>query len=406
MTVQAPAATLPVLRDYEVLEKIASGSMAAVYKARAHESGEVVALKVPFPAVADNPVLLQRFQEEFRVGSTLRHPGLVRALAFGREGPAYYIVMEFVEGVDLCQRLEEGGPLPEAEAVGIIVQIARALHEAHRHGIIHRDVKPDNILLTAGGGAKLADLGLIKDLEGELGLTRTGRGLGSPNFIAPEQFNDARDAGAACDVYSLGATLYMAVTGELPFRSRSLAATLKKKENNQLVPPRELVPSLSERLDWAIRRAVQANPRQRHASCLEFIRALTEGGAPAPGADAPAGLAGGRRGAPNRRRSLRYPCTLATVCEVGTSVHDGEEGSEDRWEATVQNLSVAGVGLLLQRRFEPGTVVNVLLQSPDGRVRRSLEMQILRVSPAAGGRWATGGVFNKELTKEDLRQLV
>jgi serine/threonine protein kinase len=402
MPVSAPASNLPDLRDYEVLEKIAAGSMAAVYKARSRESGDLVAVKVAFPAVAENPVLLQRFQEEFRVGSTLAHPGLVRALAFGQEGPVYYLVMEYVEGVDLWQRLQDGGPLREEEAVGIIVQVARALHEAHRHGIIHRDVKPDNILLTPGGAAKLIDLGLIKDLEGELELTRTGRGLGTPNFIAPEQFSDARDAGVTCDIYSLGATLYMAVTGELPFSSRSLAATLKKKVNNQLVPPRDLLPSLSERVDWAIRRAVQANPRQRHASCLEFIAALT--GA-ATDADAPAAPAPGRRGS-NRRRSLRYPCTLATVCEVGTSVHEGEEGAEDRWSATVQNLSVAGVGLLLQRRFEPGTAVKVLLESPDGRVRRSLDMEILRVTPAAGGRWATGGKFLQELTKEDLRQLV
>jgi serine/threonine protein kinase len=402
MTVSAPPSTLPALRDYEVLEKIGAGSMAAVYKARARESGDLVALKVALPAVADNPVLLKRFQEEFRVGSTLLHPGLVRALEFGQEGPLHYLVMEFVEGVDLWQRLHEGGPLAEAEAVGVIVQVARALHEAHRHGIIHRDVKPDNILLTPGGTAKLGDLGLIKDLEGELGLTQTGRGLGTPNFIAPEQFSDARDAGVTCDVYSLGATLYMAVTGELPFHSRSLAATLKKKVNNQLVPPRDLVPSLSERLDWTIRRAVQANPRQRHGSCLEFIAALTGAGA---ATDPPATPAPARRAA-NRRRSLRYPCTLATVCEVGTSVHEGEDGAEDRWSATVQNLSVTGVGLLLQRRFEPGTVVKVLLESPDGRVRRSLDLHILRVSPAAGGRWATGGTFSQELSKEDLRQLV
>jgi serine/threonine protein kinase len=211
-------------------------------------------------------VLRQRFQEEFRVGSTLRHPGFVRALAFGQEGATYYLVMEYVDGGDLWQRLEQGGPLPEREAVHVIVQVARALHEAHRHGIIHRDVKPDNILLTADGAAKLCDLGLINDLEGELQLTRTGRGLGTPNFISPEQFHDAREAGVPSDVYSLGATLYMAVTGELPFRSRSLAATLKKKVNNELIPPRDLAPDLSESVDWAIRRAVQANPAQRHAS--------------------------------------------------------------------------------------------------------------------------------------------
>jgi serine/threonine protein kinase len=406
MPVRLPTQKLLKLRDYEVLDKIGAGGHAAVYKARSRASGELVALKVPLPAVADNPVLLKRFQEEFRVGSTLRHPALVRALDFCQEGATYYLVMEFVDGFDLSQRLEQSGPLPEGEAVGIIVQIARALHEAHRHGIIHRDVKPDNILLTADGKAKLGDLGLVKDLEAQLELTRTGRGLGTPNFIAPEQFSDARDAGVACDVYSLGATLYMAVTGELPFRSRSMAATLKKKQNNEVTPPRDIVPSLSERVDWAIRRAIQANPAQRHASCLEFIEALT--GPPARAAAVPAWARDGRRapGAGNRRRSVRYPCTLATVCEVGTSVHEGEPDALDRWDATVRNLSVAGVGLILRRRFEPGTMLSVVLQSPDGRVRRSLEMRVRHVARVSKGEWATGGTFTQELSKDDLRRLV
>jgi serine/threonine protein kinase len=396
---------LPTFQDYEVLEKIADGSMSTVYRARGRADNQLVALKVPSREVENNPVLLQRLQEEFRVGSTLRHPGFVRALALGQEGTTCYLVLELVDGPDLWRRLEQSGPLPEAEAVGIIVQIATALHEAHRQGILHRDVKPDNILLGPDGQAKLCDFGLLKDLDGELDLTRTHRGLGTPNFIAPEQFGDARHAGVACDVYSLGATLYMAVTGELPFESRSLAATLTKKINNEIQPPCEAVPSLSERVDWAIRRALQAKPEKRYASCQEFIQALTVGGEQAgPVIDAASGSS--RRGSTERRKWRRWPCTLATVCEVAPCIHDGSEEAPDSWEGVVRNLSARGIGILLPRRFEPGTLVTVVLQTPSGSFRRSLGLRIRRVVRTPDGRWFVGGMFSTELSRDEVRCLV
>src|SRR5262249_52251111 len=274
-------------------------------------------------------------------------------------------------------------------------------HEAHKHGIIHRDVKPDNILLTSDGRAKLGDLGLIKELEGELQLTRTRKGLGTPNFIAPEQFNAARHADVRCDVYSLGATLFMAVTGELPFPGRSLAATLRKKLNNELVSPRQFVRDLSERVEWTIRRAVQADPERRHASCLEFIQALTgEDTGVAPSAPRP-GAGPRKQPSRERRRIVRYPCTRATVCEANPSIHDGVEEVQDRWEATVQNISVEGVGLVISRRFELGTTITLFLESPDRRHKRTVQVQLLRVSPDRGGQWFIGGLFTVPLEKKD-----
>src|SRR5205823_5193663 len=119
---------------------------------------------------------------------------------------------------------------------------------AHKQNLIHRDVKPDNILVTNEGVAKLADLGLVKEADTDLNLTKTGRGLGTPHFMAPEQFRDAKNADVRCDVYSLGATLYQTVTGELPFRSTGPLDTWMKKIQNDLTPPRQLVPDISERL--------------------------------------------------------------------------------------------------------------------------------------------------------------
>src|SRR5207249_2199484 len=145
---------------------------------------------------------------------------------------------------------------------------------AHKQGLIHRDVKPDNVLVTADGQAKLTDLGLVRDMGDDFNLTRTGRGLGTPHFMAPEQFRDAKNADVRCDIYSLGATLYMMVTGQLPFGNCSALDCFMKKLRNELTPPRDVKPDISERVDWAIRRAMSALPENRPSSCREFVEDL------------------------------------------------------------------------------------------------------------------------------------
>src|SRR5207253_678574 len=151
----------------------------------------------------------------------------------------------------------------------------QGLHKAHKLGLIHRDVKPDNILLTPGGQVKLVDLGLVKEIEADLNLTRTNRGLGTPHFMAPEQFRNAKNADSRCDIYSLGATLYHMVTGELPFKSSGPLEAWMKKINNELVPARDLVPDITERVDWALRRAMSVDKDDRPGSCREFVEDLT-----------------------------------------------------------------------------------------------------------------------------------
>jgi eukaryotic-like serine/threonine-protein kinase len=267
---------LQTIGNYDLLEKIAEGGMGAIYKGRQRLTGQIVAVKIMPPHMANNPVLLKRFEQEFRAASRLDHPNIVRALDYGDNGTSPYLVMEFVEGESLGQKLERDGPMTEADAIRLIAQVAQGLHRAHKQGLIHRDVKPDNILITADNQAKLADLGLVKEVEADLNLTRTGRGLGTPHFMAPEQFRNAKNANVQCDIYSLGATLYVMLTNELPFRSSNgpLDAWMKKIQND-LTPPRSLVSALSERVDWAIRRAMSAAPEQRPATCREFVEDLT-----------------------------------------------------------------------------------------------------------------------------------
>ncbi len=260
---------------YDLLEKIAEGGMGAIYRGRDQRNGQIVAIKIMPPHMAANPTLLKRFEQEFKAANKLDHPNIVRALEFGESASTPFLVMEYVDGESLGQKLDREQRLSETEAIRIIAQVAQGLHRAHKMNLVHRDVKPDNILLDKNGTAKLADLGLVKETETDLNLTKTGRGLGTPHFMAPEQFRNAKNADARCDIYSLGATLYQLVTGVLPFKSSGPLDAWMKKIQNDLEEPKSIVPTLSDRVNWAILRAMSADPEKRPSSCREFVEDLT-----------------------------------------------------------------------------------------------------------------------------------
>jgi serine/threonine protein kinase len=407
----ATESAVQTVGNYQIVAKLHDGAMGTVFKGHNPKTGKFVAIKLAGLSLARDPVLLKRFEQEYRSTSNLSHPNIVRALEFGWAAERPYIVMELVDGEDLWRRIERLGKLDEAQAIDYILQVGRGLHEAHKNGIIHRDIKPDNILLTVDGTAKLADLGLSKDLEGDLELTRPDRGLGTPNFIAPEQFGDAKHAGVRCDIYGLGATLYMALTGRLPFDGKSIAAMLKMKFANDLPAPRQLVPTISEHVDWAVRRAIMAEPERRFATCPEFMAALTGEKPTAPPVPTPRGVGNGackKSKAPDkdRRAAVRYDCALATSCVINLSLHPEETEWQTQWPAQVVNLSVGGIGLVVARRFEPGTTFSVELTSSNGKVQRSREVRVRRVGPADAKHWYLGGTLSEKLTREELRLLL
>lgn len=274
MAANKSGSTPDTLGNYNLLEKIGEGSMGKVYKGRHWETQQLVAIKIISPNIARNPVLLKRFEQEFRIASKLDHPNIVKAIEYCATGETPFLVMEFVEGESVGHILDHSGRIPEENAVHITVQVSQGLHRAHRQGLIHRDIKPDNIMVMPDGKAKILDLGLAKEVDGTNELTRPGSGLGTPNFMAPEQFRNAKNASVRCDVYSLGATLYMMVTGQVPYGEGDPVKILQRKLKNELLPPRQLVPSLSERIDWTIMRALSAAPEQRPASCREFAEDL------------------------------------------------------------------------------------------------------------------------------------
>lgn len=261
--------------NYDLLDKVGAGGMGVVYRGRHWETKRLVALKVMHAEFARYPELLKRFEREFRISSQLDHPHIVRVLEFCGSGTNPYLVMEFIDGESLVQRMERAGKMPEEEAVRLICQVADGLGCAHARGLIHRDVKPENIMVTRDGQAKLLDLGLAKDTDADAELTSPGDGMGTPDFMAPEQFRNAKNANVRSDIYSLGATLYSMVTGRrYPFDEDDPVKMMIRKARNVLPRPREIVPALSERIDWAIRRAMSAALQQRPASCQEFAEDL------------------------------------------------------------------------------------------------------------------------------------
>ncbi len=261
--------------SYAVLGRIADGGMGSVVKARNDSNGQLVAIKLMYREMTDNPIMIKRFEQEFRAASKIEHPNVVRALDYGEWEGIPYLVMEFVDGEPLSKVIEKESPMGEVEGLKLIAQVAQGLHRAHKQNLVHRDVKPDNILITRERMARITDLGLVKEQQGDLDLTRTGRGLGTPHFMAPEQFRNAKNATVRCDIYSLGATLYSMLTRVTPFKLASPLDAWMRKIHNEFTPPREINPKISERVDWAIRRAMSADPMLRPGSCREFIEDLT-----------------------------------------------------------------------------------------------------------------------------------
>jgi serine/threonine protein kinase len=392
MALNTSADGLKTLGGYQILGKIADGGMASVYRATHPTTGEVVAIKVVPPAAGGLRVL-KRFEQEIAAALGLSHPHLVRGIDYGADGETSFLVMEYVEGESLGDRIERLGKLPQDEAVEIITQVASALHYVHRIGIIHRDVKPDNILLSTDGLAKLTDLGLMKDTAADMNITRAATGLGTPNFMAPEQYAEAKSAGVRCDVYSLGATLYMAVTGVLPFDARTDVHMLKKKMMNEIAAPKELVPGLRQEVDLAIRRSLRAEPEQRFANVSEFIEALTGRPLPEP-ADiaAPSGI--------EQRACLRYESNAAGRCAAV-----GGRGDQE-WAAQVKDISSTGIGLLVNRRFEPNATLFVEVEGAKGKSAQSVMVRVIRAQDIGGGRWLLGCMFGRKMDEDEVKELL
>ncbi len=231
---------------YELLELIGKGGMSSVYKAHDRLLDRQIAVKILHPHFTEDEEYVERFRREARAVAQLSHPNIVTVIDRGEDEGRQFIVFEYVEGENLKQRLERTGPMPVRDALLLALQMARALAFAHGRGLIHRDVKPQNVLLNADGQAKMTDFGIARSVDVQ-GVTITGTVLGTSEYIAPEQARGER-VNAQTDVYSLGVVLYELLVGGVPYEGETFVTVALKHVNEPVPPVLERRPDLPPRV--------------------------------------------------------------------------------------------------------------------------------------------------------------
>ncbi|MFE6280861.1 serine/threonine-protein kinase [Streptomyces sp. NPDC057877] len=282
------------IAGYRIEEEIGHGGMAVVYRARDLRLERTVALKLLAPELARNVTFRLRFTRESRVAAAIDHPHIVPVFEAGETDGVLYIAMRYVPGSDLRHLLDRAGPLPPGTALRIATQVASALDAAHEHGLVHRDVKPGNVLVARGTDSDhpehvyLTDFGLTKKSLSLTGFTRVGQFVGTLDYIAPEQIS-GRPVDGRCDVYALACVVHELLTGHPPFRRDDDMALLWAHQYDD--PPLLTAgrPDLPPAVDPVFAQAMSKSPEDRHESCLAFVTALRDAArsAPQPGGHPP-----------------------------------------------------------------------------------------------------------------------
>lgn len=257
---------------YQLAEEIGRGGAAVVYRAFQMQLERWVAVKVLDIEEAGGRQFLRRFRHEAQAIATLRHPNILNIHDYGEDKGYAFIVMEYVEGGSLQKRLN-GAPVDCAEALAVIVPLGEALAYAHAQGIVHRDVKPGNILLARPDWPLLADFGLVKVVGASQKLTRPGSVLGMASYLSPEQIA-GEEADFRADIYSLGAVLYELLTGRLPFQTVPAAESMRLRMHEPPVPPRAYIPDLPAALETVLLRALERDPAMRYPTMVAFVNDL------------------------------------------------------------------------------------------------------------------------------------
>jgi eukaryotic-like serine/threonine-protein kinase len=259
-------------KRYRRVRLLGHGGMATVELAQDTELGRPVAIKRLADNLAANEEYEQRFLREARLAARLSHPNIVAVYDAGTENRIPYIVMEYVEGETVSDLLRRRGRLEPAEAVALVLQACSGLEAAHEAGLVHRDIKPQNLLLGPDGTLKIADFGIARSLDGTQ-LTQAGTVLGTAGYLAPEQASGEK-VSAAADIYALGAVLYELLTGRPPYEADSLAGLFAKQTEGSITPLRELAPAAPSRLEDAVMHALARDPEYRPESAAAFAAEL------------------------------------------------------------------------------------------------------------------------------------
>jgi serine/threonine-protein kinase len=259
---------------FQIKGEIRRGGMGTVYRGYDPDRDCQVAIKVLAPHLAWERPFVARFLREARTVSRISHPNIVNTVDVGRQDGVYYLVMDYIEGESLSHLISREAPLSPQHAAEIVAQVADALDYAHQQGIVHRDVKPGNILIEPGGEVKLTDFGIAQGTK-RMRLTAEGTSMGTPEYMSPEQAMGA-PASPASDVYSLGIVLYEMLTGRVPFSGETPVATLRLQADVPPEEPRSIVRTLPRAVDKVVLKALGKQPDARYSSAGALARALAE----------------------------------------------------------------------------------------------------------------------------------
>ena len=257
---------------YKVLGKLGSGAMAAVYKAKQLSLDRTVAIKVLPKRFTEKSDYVSRFYKEGKIAAKMNHNNIVQAIDVGEAGGLYYFVMEYVKGKTLYDDLAHGKIFEEKEALDVIIQLANALAHAHAHGMIHRDVKPKNIMINTEGVVKLADMGLARETSDvKAAMHEKGKAFGTPYYIAPEQIRGEVNIDGRADIYALGATLFHMVAGRVPFEGSSPSEVMRKHLKEPLTPPDHINTALSAGIAEVIEVMMAKKKQDRYNNVEELL---------------------------------------------------------------------------------------------------------------------------------------
>jgi eukaryotic-like serine/threonine-protein kinase len=342
-------------RRYRALEKIGTGGMADVFKAVDEVLGRTVAVKVMHARYASDPSFATRFRQEAQAAANLVSPNIVNMYDWGADGDTYYMVMEYVRGTDLKAVIQQKGALASAKVADIGAQICSALSVAHGYDIIHRDIKPHNIMVQPDGSAKVMDFGIARATNTTM--TQTGSVLGTAHYVSPEQAQGKELQGTS-DLYSLGVVLYEASTGHVPFDADTPVSVALKQVNEQPKPPRAVNPNVDPGLEAIIVKAMQKNPAQRYQSAEEMRRdllAVAQGNPPAG-----AGLAAGAVPAAAAAQTAVLPTVPGAQPAIAQTRRQSPAPKKRPvwpWLLLVLALALTGIGVVwAAQTFGPHTV--------------------------------------------------